>query len=169
MGNYKISDKGIEVLKLAENFEPKPYFCSAGKLTIGFGSVIDTKEEEYLKKAVINRVQATALLKKDLVRFENVVNKLVKSNISQKQFDALVIFAFNCGEGGFASSTLLKKVNINPNDPTIKDEFLRWDKVDGTKNKKDDDGDGLIDEAGEKRAIDGLTNRRMIEIKLYFS
>jgi lysozyme len=44
---------------------------------------------------------------------------------------------------------LLKKVNKNPNDLTIKAEFLRWNKANG-------------------KVINGLTNRRIEEADLYF-
>jgi lysozyme len=45
---------------------------------------------------------------------------------------------------------LLKKVNKNPDDLTIKDEFLRWNKAGG-------------------KVLNGLTNRRNEEAILYFS
>ena len=83
-------------------------------------------------------------------RFAKRVNELVTSNINQNQFNALVSFAYNVGTGNFSSSTLLKKVNRNPNDLTIKDEFLRWNKAGG-------------------KVLNGLTNRRNEEADLYFS
>ena len=72
------------------------------------------------------------------------------SNLNQNQFNALVSFAYNVGTGNFSSSTLLKKVNRNPDDLTIKDEFLRWNKAGG-------------------KVLNGLTNRRNEEADLYFS
>jgi lysozyme len=62
----------------------------------------------------------------------------------------LVCFAYNVGTGNLAKSTLLKKVNANPNDPSIANEFLRWNK------------------AGGKELL-GLTRRRTAESKLYFT
>ena len=47
-------------------------------------------------------------------------------DINQEQYEALVSFTYNVGTGAFASSTLLQKVKANPNDPTIRDEFMRW-------------------------------------------
>ena len=83
-------------------------------------------------------------------RFAKRVNTLVTSNLNQNQFNALVSFAYNVGTGNFSSSTLLKKVNRNPDDLTIKDEFLRWNKAGG-------------------KVLNGLTNRRNEEAILYFS
>lgn len=51
---------------------------------------------------------------------------MVTSKITQNQFNALVSFAYNLGLGSLRGSTLLKKVNINQNDITIKDEFMKW-------------------------------------------
>jgi lysozyme len=53
------------------------------------------------------------------------------------------------GNGNLKSSTLLKKVNINPNDPTIKDEFMKWVKAGG-------------------KTLPGLVRRRTAESQLYF-
>lgn len=171
MSNYTASQKCLKLIREFEGFEPKAYICPAGVLSIGIGTTINTKEEEYLKKAVINEVQAFTLLKKDMITFEKTLNntEVVKVKLNQNQVDGILVFMYNVGAKAFTNSTLLKKININPNDPSIKDEFLKWNKIDASKNKKDDDGDGVIDEIGEKKAIDGLTNRRKAEIALYFS
>ena len=48
--------------------------------------------------------------------------------------------------------------------------FRRWVYGgNGMHNGKDDDGDGLIDEPGEKMKEPGLITRRENEIKLYYS
>ena len=83
-------------------------------------------------------------------RFAKRVDTLVTSNINQNQFNSLVSFAYNVGTGNFSSSTLLKKINKNPNDLSIKAEFLRWNKA-------------------NKVVINGLTNRRNEEANIYFS
>jgi len=74
---------------------------------------------------------------------------LVKSNLNENQFSALVSFAYNLGIGSLKSSTLLKKLNINPKDPTIFNEFLRWNKAGG-------------------KEVSGLTRRRQAEANLYY-
>jgi hypothetical protein len=47
-------------------------------------------------------------------------------DVNQVQFEALVSFTYNVGTSAFHTSTLLKKVKANPNDPTIRDEFMKW-------------------------------------------
>jgi len=51
---------------------------------------------------------------------------LVKKPITQNQLNALTSFAYNLGSGALASSTLLKKVNVNPNDLTLKYYSLEY-------------------------------------------
>ena len=47
-------------------------------------------------------------------------------NVNQVQYEACVSFTYNVGTNAFHTSTLLKKIQANPNDPTIRDEFMRW-------------------------------------------
>ena len=60
--------------------------------------------------------------------FAPAVDRLVGNGVTLKQvmFDALVSFTYNVGTAAFGDSTLLKKVKVDPNDPTIRDEFMRW-------------------------------------------
>jgi hypothetical protein len=58
---------------------------------------------------------------------------------------------------------------VNPDDEAIAFQFARWIYGgDGQNNGKDDDLDGLIDEAGELRRLPGLVIRRKMESVLYF-
>jgi GH24 family phage-related lysozyme (muramidase) len=82
----------------------------------------------------MSREQALDLLRLDLVRFVNVVNNNIRVQLTQEQFDALVVFAFNVGEGnpppttrpGFRGSNLLRLINQGSCDPAtiLKDGFL---------------------------------------------
>jgi lysozyme len=85
-----------------------------------------------------------------LTQFEQYVDSFCIDTITQNQFDALVSFCYNVGPSNLKSSTLLKKVNLNPNDPTIKNEFLKWNR-------------------GGGKVLDGLTRRRQAEADLYFT
>jgi lysozyme len=146
-----LDNKGYLLITKFEGLRLKPYLCSAKIPTIGYGNTYypDGKRVTLLDKE-ITKQQAFDMFKEVANRFAKRVDTLVTSNINQNQFNALVSFAYNVGTGNFSSSTLLKKVNRNPDDLTIKDEFLRWNKAGG-------------------KVINGLTNRRNEEAILYFS
>jgi lysozyme len=147
----KISKKGLEVIKKHEGFRNKPYLCPAGIPTIGYGNTYypDGSKVKMTDKPLSKDI-AYVLLRLVVEDFEQCVNKYVKSDINQNQFDALVSFAYNLGCGNLKKSTLLKKVNANPCDITISNEFAKWDKAGG-------------------RRLRGLTIRRHDEAVLYFT
>lgn len=146
-----LDNKGYLLITKHEGLKLKPYLCPAKIPTIGYGNTYypDGKRVTLLDKD-ITKQQAFDMFKEIANRFAKRVDALVTSNINQNQFNALVSFAYNVGTGNFSSSTLLKKVNKNPDDLTIKDEFLRWNKAGG-------------------KVLNGLTNRRNEEADLYFS
>jgi lysozyme len=147
----KASQKGLDLIKRFEGLELKPYKCPAGIPTIGYGNTYyPSGAKVKLTDPAITQIVAEALLKFLLGSYEKSVDSFCRDDINQNQFDALVSFAYNCGVNNLKSSTLLKKVNANPNDPTIKAEFLKWNKANG-------------------RVLAGLTKRRQAEADLYFS
>ena len=166
----KIGKKGLDLIKSFEGLALKPYLCPAGVPTIGYGSTFyEDGTKVTLKDKKITEARAVKILLHEIIVSEKYVDVFCQDKINQNQFDALVSFIYNIGPNALKSSTLLVKLNKNVNDPTIKDEFLKWCKADGTHNGKDDDNDGLIDEAGEKQILEGLLKRRTAEAALYFS
>ena len=147
----KIASKGLDLIKSFEGLRLKPYLCSANVPTIGYGNTFyENKAKVTLKDLAITEQRAVELLAWSLKGFEQYVDSYCVDTITQNQFDALVSFCYNLGPANLKSSTLLKKVNANPNDPTIRAEFLKWNKAGG-------------------RALAGLTRRRTAEADLYFS
>ena len=150
----KIGQKGIDLIKKFEGFSAKPYpdpGTNGIPYTIGYGATFypDGKKVTMSDK-LLTESEGIDLLKHTLNKFEQYVDSYCIDTINQNQFDALVSFCYNVGPANLKSSTLLKKVNINPNDPTIKDEFLKWNKAAG-------------------KVLKGLTTRRQAESNLYFS
>lgn len=120
----KTSERGIELIKLFEDFREIPYKCPGGEWTIGFGHVIKGMEVS----PPLTREQAEELLRLDLQVFEAHVKRLVTVELKQNQFDALISFAYNLGAGKLEKSTLLKRVNQRQfKEAEI--EFLKWNKV----------------------------------------
>lgn len=147
----KLNDKGYNLIKQYEGYSDRPYLCPAGVPTIGYGNTYYPNGVKVkLIDKQINREYANELLEFVADKFALDVLKLVKSIITQNQLNALTSFAYNLGVTNFKNSTLLKKVNANPNDPTIKEEFLKWNKANG-------------------KILQGLINRRRAESNLYFS
>ncbi len=147
----KIGPKGLELIKSFEGLKLKPYLCPANIPTIGFGNTYYPNGQKVkLTDPAITTEKAEELLKFLLVTYEKAVDSFCRDDISQPQFDALVSFCYNLGAGALQKSTLIKKVNANPKDVTIADEFLKWNKANGT-------------------VLKGLTKRRQAEADLYFS
>jgi len=141
---------GLNLIKKWEGLRLSSYLCAAGVPTIGYGSTrYPNGKKVMLGEKLTGEKEATQLLLSTLAPYEAAVNKHLP-NLNQCQFDALVAFSYNVGTGALIKSTLLKKAKVNPNDPSILDEFLKWNKAMG-------------------KALTGLTNRRREEANLYFS
>ncbi|MCL1122985.1 type VI secretion system tip protein TssI/VgrG [Shewanella surugensis] len=161
----EFSDTGVNWLKDVEKERLKPYDDATGKeinsyvegATIGIGHLITSEENFELFKNGITQEQSELLLKNDLNDFTPVVKNNVTVEVTQEQFDALVIFAYNIGDGGFMSSSALKMIN-DPNISSVngynslEDAWKAWNKE--TVN-------------GKKRVSNGLVNRRKYEWKIY--
>jgi lysozyme len=144
-----INKAGKDLIKSYEGLRLESYKCSANKDTIGFGNTFyeDGRPVKPGDKITLDR--ANQLFDFIIAKFAAKVKQLVKSDINENQFAALVSFAYNCGVGNLQNSTLLKKVNANPDDPTIADEFMKWTKAGG-------------------KQLGGLVKRRKAESNLYY-
>lgn len=145
----KLNKAGADLIKEFEGCKLKAYQCSAKKWTIGFGNTFYEDGSPVLPGHAITQEKADELFELIANEFAEKVTKLVTSMVTLNQFGALVSFAYNCGVVNLQKSTLLKKVNANPNDQSIKAEFLKWNKAGG-------------------KVLAGLTRRREAEASLYF-
>ena len=147
----KTSQKGIDLIKKYEGFRATSYLCPASVPTIGYGATYYPNGRKVtMDDAPITEQEAEYMLRKMLTSYENGVNRYVQKPINQNQYDALVSFAYNLGLGALKSSTLLRKVNQDPDDKSIEKEFLKWVKAGGN-------------------VLKGLVKRRLEESQLYFS
>ena len=69
--------------------------------------------------------QAEILLRNDVKYTEEAINLLVKVNLTQEQFDALVSLVYNWGVNNFKHSEGLKKLNQKKYEEAIKEFFSK--------------------------------------------
>ena len=138
----KISEKGLQLIKEFEGYEGKAYLCPAGVWTIGYGHTQGVEEND-----MCSVEEASEFLKKDVEKAERAVNELVKHELNQNQFDALVSFVFNLVRDRFRQSSLLKFLN-SAHFPLAGGQFDRWVYADG-------------------KVMQGLVKRRAAEKKLF--
>lgn len=131
MNSLKTSPAGRAFITKEEGQVLHTYKCAAGVNTIGVGHT----GKDVMPGLVISAEQSQTLLSRDLARFEAAINRLATRLLTQNQFDALVSFAFNLGDGALAKSSLLRLVNAGtPDSPTITRAFQIWRNVNGKPN-----------------------------------
>jgi lysozyme len=122
----KMSLNGLDFLIKEEGFKNSAYKDSKGIWTIGVGHKIILPQESNLLTKTLTNSEVRQLLKKDLKRFEDVVNDSILFPLPQNKFDSLVSLAFNIGESGFKNSTLAKRINSKLDDTEIIKAFSMW-------------------------------------------
>ena len=147
----KLDENGYKLIQGFEGLSLVPYLCNAKVPTIGYGNTYyPSGKKVTMQDNPISLATARWMFKEIADEFATNVDKLIKSKLTQNQYNAIVSFAFNVGISALRKSSLLRKVNINPQDITITNEFLKWNKAGG-------------------RVLNGLTKRRTIEAKIYFT
>lgn len=153
-----LSNKAETLLKEIEELKLKPYDDQTGKeitswvagATIGYGILIAKKDWGKYKNG-ITAAKAESVFKSTLAPFVSKVNETLTVEVSQQQFDALVIFSYNIGKEGFANSSVVQMVN-NPRAKTpyssLEKAWKAWNKSQG-------------------KVMGGLNNRRSSEWDIY--
>jgi lysozyme len=135
-------------MKLTEGFEScrlTAYPDLKGVWTIGYGHT----GHEVVEGLTWTQEHADSELLADVQHAADCVTCVVKIQITQDEFDALVDFTFNAGCHAFMTSTMLMKINAG--DITgAAEEFDRWDHASG-------------------KVVAGLLRRREAETALFTS
>ena len=140
--NMKIGNKGLEMIKHFEGLELNAYQCAAGVWTIGYGHTKGVQQG-----MVISEDTANEMLVEELKEYENYINTLVKVELNQNQFDAMVSWVYNLGSSNLQASTLLKVLNAGDYEG-VPAQIMRWNKAGG-------------------KVLEGLTRRRQAEADLF--
>ncbi len=137
-----VSVAGLAVIASYEGTRTTAYQDSVGVLTICAGHT------KYVRPGDRRTLgECEQLLKEDASEAGAAVSRLVKVDLTQDQYDALVSFTFNLGSGSLAKSTLLRKLNAGDCQGAAK-EFPRWNKAGG-------------------EVLRGLTKRRLTEQSMF--
>lgn len=128
----QIDQSGIDFLINEEGLILHPYLDSVGIPTIGIGNTYyEDGTRIKMTDSTITKDKAINLFKIVLRNYETAVWSVTRDDINQNQFNALVSLCYNIGVAAFKGSTLLKRVNANPNDFLIRDAFLMWKNAGG--------------------------------------
>lgn len=139
----RASGQCIRLITGFEKFRPTAYKPTPHDIwTCGYGHTKGVKEGDTCDMA-----QAIEWLHDDAHEAEDAINRHDTVPLTQNQFDALVSFVFNIGNGAFIESTLLRKLNDGQFEAAAA-EFQKWNHQAG-------------------RVLDGLTVRRAAERKLF--
>lgn len=122
-----LDDAGLNLIKKFEGFSATTYNDPAGLPTIGYGHKL-LSGEAYPNG--IDEAQAEELLSADAGAACLDVEHLVHVPLTQGQFDALVDFCYNLGQGRLAASTLLRDLNAGDYD-AARQQLLLWDHAGG--------------------------------------
>ena len=147
----------LDLLVQLEGLSNKVYFDTANKKTIGVGHLL-TPDELLTSKIKIRgkhidyslgltTKQCHDLCRQDLERYCEAVEDSMEVDLTQNEFDALVMFCFNVGIDAFKKSTLLKLLNQGDY-KSVPEQLMRWTKAGGKQSN-------------------GLINRRKAEIMLW--
>jgi lysozyme len=150
--NRELTPAGANLVKHFEGCLQKTaggfraYKCPADVLTIGWGHT-NHHGRQFKASDIWTKAECDKEFLSDVDRFVKAVRRLVTVPLEHYQFDALVSFCYNCGEGNLQKSTLLKKVNAGDFAGAAL-EFPKWNK-------------------GGGRELAGLTRRRASEALLF--
>jgi lysozyme len=133
----KTNAAGIKILHDFESCRLRAYLCPAKVWTIGWGNTFYEDGRPVREGDVITQARADSLFLFVLARFEDQARRAITSQVNENQFSAFVSALYNIGPGSAQKSglirlkngqpsTLLRKINANPADPTIRAEFMKW-------------------------------------------
>jgi len=151
MANFRADSSTMTLLKQEEGFRSRAYWDES-QWSIGYGSGTLLNGQRVKEGDTITQSDALILLER-LINNEYgaTVNRVITSNINRNQWNALTSLCYNIGVGGFSGSTVVRRVNANPNDfDGIADAFRMWKNSNGRVNPV-------------------LVSRREREIKVYMN
>lgn len=131
----QMTKTGTEKLLAREGSRSKLYYDAAGLPTIGVGHLLTRSEmtsgkiwidgAAVLWRDGLSNEQIARLFDRDNDLAEAAVSDLVRVDLADHQFDALVSFVFNVGINAFRKSTLLRRLNAGDY-KAVAEQLGRW-------------------------------------------
>ncbi len=153
----KFNEAEYATLERMEGYEPVAYLCPAGVPTIGFGHTIAAGPPRVTGEDVgvmrVSKIDARQILRTDIESFSADVRRVIKVNLNNNQFTAVVLFTHNVGIGNLLKSSALKSINAGRFDE-VPAKMLLWKKA-------------RDPSTGKLRVLNGLVRRRKYEGDLF--
>lgn len=143
----KMTEDALALIRQFEGFRGRAYLCPSGVWTIGYGHTSHAGPPAVTRGKDITESEAETLLRSDVENFAKDVTKLLFRELNDKQFSALVSFAYNIGIGALRTSSVLKAINAGDFD-AVPRRLQLWVKAGG-------------------RILPGLVKRRAAEAAMF--
>lgn len=153
INKIEFSEQGLAMLKSMEGFSKFPYWdCS--QYSVGYGTRCPKEKIEQWKTTGISDIEATELLLDYVRAFEkslNLFNDVWNLHLSQQEFDALLLFSYNCGTAWMSNDSMFRSALVNrQSEAEFIFAFGKWSNINGYPSK-------------------GLIRRRLAEANVFFN
>ena len=138
-----------------EGLNPSGYKDLGGVMTIGVGHVVLPNDPvlkrlgiEVTDHMYLTHQQCLDVLREDIQKAEYYLDRGLKVEVTQNEYDALISLIFNIGGTAFTKSTLLKVLNGGEKKNKVAEHFLHWKYV-------------------KSKPVSGLLYRRVAEATIF--
>jgi len=141
---------GYDLVMLNEGFKSKPYYCTSGKKTIGYGFT----DKKYVNAGEISEKDAKLVLIKYIFQCSKRVDQLgYKVKLTAHQRAVLIDMIYHFGFSAINNATDLRKAIDSGDSEAVRTQLRRW--VNGR------------DGSGKMVQVTGLVNRQDRLVKLW--
>jgi lysozyme len=119
-----LSAKGYSLLEKMEGFSPELYSLKDGGLTIGFGFFVPDGQGSKWDKG-ITWEEAEIMIRQKMPLYEGQVKQYINVPLTQEEFDALTMMAYNLG--GFSKATsIVNDINSYAGFDQLQKDWMRF-------------------------------------------
>jgi GH24 family phage-related lysozyme (muramidase) len=119
-----LSEEAYTLLEKMEGFSPELYNLGDGGFTIGFGFFVANNEVDKWRKGVTWE-DAERMIRQKVPAYEDQVKRYINVPLTQEQFDALTMLAYNLG--GFSkASSIVNDINGYADYDKLQYDWMRF-------------------------------------------